>query len=112
MIRLNIKTFSDRVDYRSQCSLFWLVVSFIKKNYQAILAPDIATFAVQTKTELPATEETLLILAEDKVVKSERKETTITYDSVAIKANRRKYIQKELAVYNQLDLSHVESVLY
>ena len=71
-------------------------------NYQAVLAPDIATFAVQTKTELPATEETLLILAEDKVVSLKEKETTITYDSVAIKANEENISKKELAVYNQL----------
>ena len=75
---------------------------FLLKNYQAILAPDIATFAVQTKTELPATEETLLILAEDKVVSLKEKETTITYDSVAIKANEENISKKELAVYNQL----------
>lgn len=66
------------------------------------MAPDIATFAVQTKTELPATEETLLILAEDKVVSLKEKETTITYDSVAIKANEENISKKELAVYNQL----------
>ena len=75
---------------------------FLLKNYQAVLAPDIATFAVQTKTELPATEETLLILAEDKVVSLKEKETTITYDSVAIKANEENISKKELAVYNQL----------
>ena len=75
---------------------------FLLKNYQAVLAPDIATFAVQTKTELSATEETLLILAEDKVVSLKEKETTITYDSVAIKANEENISKKELAVYNQL----------
>lgn len=58
------------------------------------MAPDIATFAVQTKTELPATEETLLILAEDKVVSLKEKETTITYDSVAIKANEENISKK------------------
>jgi len=82
---------------------------FLLKNYQAVLAPDIATFAVQTKTELPATEETLLILAEDKVVSLKEKETTITYDSVAIKANEENISKKELAVYNQIQLKHSSS---
>ena len=44
----------------------------------------------------------MLILAEDKVVSLKEKETTITYDSVAIKANEENISKKELAVYNQL----------
>lgn len=84
---------------------------FLLKNYQAVLAPDIATFAVQTKTELPATEETLLILAEDKVVSLKEKETTITYDSVAIKANEENISKKNWRFIISW-LSHVESVLY
>lgn len=75
------------------------------------MAPDIATFAVQTKTELPATEETLLILAEDKVVSLKEKETTITYDSVAIKANEENISKKNWRFIISW-LSHVESVLY
>ena len=39
--------------------------------------PDIATFAVNTKADLPLTEETLLILAEDNVVSLKEKETEI-----------------------------------
>ena len=102
MIRLNIKTFF-LIGLTAAASVAILVGSFfLLKNYQAVLAPDIATFAVQTKTELPATEETLLILAEDKVVSLKEKETTITYDSVAIKANEENISKKELAVYNQL----------
>lgn len=72
MIRLNIKLFL--IGLTAAASVAILVGSFfLLKNYQAILAPDIATFAVQTKTELPATEETLLILAEDKVVSLKEK---------------------------------------
>lgn len=53
-----------------------------------MLDPDIATFAVNTKADLPLTEETLLILAEDNVVSLKEKETEITYDSVEIKTNQ------------------------
>ena len=59
-----------------------------------MLDPDIATFAVNTKADLPLTEETLLILAEDNVVSLKEKETEITYDSVEIKTNQES-IQKE-----------------
>ncbi len=38
-----------------------------------MLDPDIATFAVNTKADLPLTEETLLILAEDNVVSLKEK---------------------------------------
>lgn len=59
-----------------------------------MLDPDIATFAVNTKADLPLTEETLLILAEDNVVSLKEKETEITYDSVEIKTNQES-IQRE-----------------
>ena len=41
---------------------------FLLKSYSSVLDPDIATFAVNTKADLPLTEETLLIMAEDNVV--------------------------------------------
>lgn len=59
-----------------------------------MLDPDIATFAVNTKADLPLTEETLLILAEDNVVSLKEKETEITYDSVEIKTNQEVYKRK------------------
>lgn len=46
---------------------------FFLKNYSSALDPDIATFAVNTKADLPLTEETLLILAEDNVVSLKEK---------------------------------------
>ena len=61
---------------------------FLLKSYSSVLDPDIATFAVNTKADLPLTEETLLILAEDNVVSLKEKETEITYDSVEIKTNQ------------------------
>ncbi len=75
---------------------------FLLKSYSSVLDPDIATFAVNTKADLPLTEETLLILAEDNVVSLKEKETEITYDSVEIKTNQESIQKEKSADYNQL----------
>ena len=75
---------------------------FLLKSYSSVLDPDIATFAVNTKADLPLTEETLLILAEDNVVSLKEKETEITYDSVEIKTNQESIQKEKSAAYNQL----------
>lgn len=75
---------------------------FFLKNYPSVLAPDIATFAVNTKMELPETEETLLILAEDNIVSLKEKESAITYDSVEIKTNQESILKEKVAIFNQL----------
>ena len=72
------------------------------QSYSSVLDPDIATFAVNTKADLPLTEETLLILAEDNVVSLKEKETEITYDSVEIKTNQESIQKEKSAAYNQL----------
>lgn len=84
-------------------SIAILVGCFIfLKSYSTVFAPDIAEFAVQAKADLPVTEETLLILAEDNVVSLKEKESEITYDSVEIKANKESIVKEKLAAYNQL----------
>ena len=75
---------------------------FLLKSYSSVLDPDIATFAVNTKADLPLTEETLLILAEDNVVSLKEKETEITYNSVEIKTNQESIQKEKSAAYNQL----------
>ena len=79
---------------------------FLLKSYSSVLDPDIATFAVNTKADLPLTEETLLILAEDNVVSLKEKETEITYDSVEIKTNQESIQKEKSAAYN-LSLIHI-----
>lgn len=75
---------------------------FFFKNNQSAITPDIKSFAIQTKEEIPVTEETLLILAEDKVVSISEKESEITYESEEIKANEKSISKEEVATYNQL----------
>lgn len=75
---------------------------FFLKNYPSVLTPDIATFAVQAKAELPETEEALLILAEDNIVNLKERESEITYDSVEIKTNQESILKEKVATYNQL----------
>lgn len=75
---------------------------FFLKNYTSVLAPDIASFAVQAKAELPVIEEALLILAEDNVVSLKEKESEVTYDAVEIKTSQESISKEKVATYNQL----------
>lgn len=79
---------------------------FLLNNSHVVMPSDIEAFANQTKTELPTTGETLLILAKNKIVSLKEKETTITYDSAEIKTNEENISKKELATYNQLIIPH------
>lgn len=75
---------------------------FFLKNYQADVLPDIASFAVQAKADLPVTTESLLILSEDNIVNLKGKETEVTYDSAEIKTNDGHISKETAAAYNQL----------
>ena len=79
---------------------------FALKNNPINHASDIATFAVQSKAELPTAEETLLILSGSKVVSLKEKESNITYDSTAITADREEISKDKSAAYNQLVIPH------
>lgn len=74
---------------------------FYLKNH-LLVTPDISTFAIQAKAELPVTEESLLILAEDNVINLKEKESEVIYDSVEIKTNRESIAKERVAAYNQL----------
>lgn len=91
------------IRWAAAASVAIIIGSFFFLKYNPVtVTPDIVSFAVHTKTELPGTDETLLILAEDKVVSLKSKESTITYDSVEIKTNEEILSKEKLAVYNQL----------
>lgn len=75
---------------------------FFLKNIWGNDDLDIASFALQTKIVLPKSDETLLILSEEKVLSMKEKDAVITYDSTDIQTSQEKVAKENVASYNQL----------
>lgn len=63
---------------------------------------DILSFAQQTKGILSNTNDALLILSKDKIMRMKQKESRISYDSTSVKVGKSSVADNQLAAFNQL----------
>ncbi|TWV11077.1 DUF4974 domain-containing protein [Bacteroidaceae bacterium HV4-6-C5C] len=82
------------------CLLAFVAGFYFLKNKPIV--ENISSFALEAKASLPVSDETLLILSKNKVIRMDEQESNISYGSDEIKTNGLEIGKRETDYYNQL----------